>query len=375
MKIGILGPFPPLRGGIAAFNSQLAMRLGRQLEVVPMNFGTQYPRLIFPGVTQLDCSDTPFPVQAPPVFYPFRPWRWRTDREELAAQDIDVLLLSWWTPIFAPAMSAFIAPWRRLPGKTLAIICHNVAPHESIPFGSWFQKRLLAQADLLIAHWRGDSRRLLDWFPKKRVLSLFHPLYEHFPDRPEVSRAEARHRLGVPAEATKVLLFFGLIRPYKGFEVLLQAFEALHRADSGYHLVVAGEFYEKRRRFEPLLGRLQQSGCLTLADRFIPNELVYLYFRAADVVVLPYRHATQSGIIPLAYAWNRGVVSTRVGGLSEMVAEGRSGFLVEPDDPAGLVCGVEKYLAHQTTVEAELPGWARQFGIDAYLSEILAALA
>jgi glycosyltransferase involved in cell wall biosynthesis len=374
VKVGILGPFPPYRGGIATFDFHLWRHLARRAEAVALNYRHLYPAAIFPGRTQLDESGRPFPVTAEAAFDPFRPWRWPADWRRLAAHRLDALVISWWTPLFAPSMTAFLSRWRRRAGIPVAFICHNVRPHESFPLAIRLQREVFALGDVLAAHWQGDADQLSGWFPHRTVLKLFHPLYEDFPPAPDSDRQAARRRLDLPPAGVKILLFFGLVRPYKGLDTLLQGLVQLLQGGGNYHLVVAGEFYQSRERYSPLLGELQARGHLTLHDRFIPNEQVADYFSAADAVVLPYRHATQSGVVPLAYAFGRGVVASRVGGLEESVHAGVSGILVEPSDPTALAAGVGDFMSHQESIERQIPDFARRFGWDPYLDALLGAL-
>jgi glycosyltransferase involved in cell wall biosynthesis len=372
VKTGILGPFPPFRGGISTFNAHLAHHLSSLGPIVALNYCQQYPRLIFPGKTQFDASERPFDVQARPLFPPFRPWRWPAARRRLEAENVNLLILSWWTPIFAPSMHTFLRG-SLVPSTThLLAICHNVLPHERIPFSSFFQKRLLGLMDSLIAHNEQDAAILKQWFPERTVKALYHPLYDQFPAIEGLDRPQARAKLGIPPDSGPVILFFGLVRPYKGLATLLQAVEQMQSAtESSPFLVIAGEFYDRPAQYEPVLSSLQQQGRLLLHDHFIPNESVHLYFKAADAVVLPYRHATQSGVIPLAYAAGRGVVTTRVGGLSEMVDDGLSGVIVSPENPSALADGIRHFMAHQSVIEQNVPFTARRFSWERYVGEIL----
>lgn len=375
MKIGVLGPFPPFRGGIATFDYHLWKHLGGVAEPVALNYRRLYPAVIFPGRTQLDESQQPFPVAAEPVFDPFRPWRWPAGWRRLAAHRLDALLVSWWTPLFAPSMTAFLGRWRRREPGRIVFICHNILPHEPMPLTVRLQKDVLRLGDQYVTHWRGDAERLADWFPGRRVLRLFHPLYDDFPPSAEPDRGVSQRRLGLPEDPGRVLLFFGLVRPYKGLDTLLQSVVQLLQGGGRYHLVVAGEFYQDPSRFQPLLGELQARGHLTLHDRFIPNEQVATYFTAADAVVLPYRHATQSGVAPLAYACGRGVVASRAGGLDEVVREGESGVLVTPSDPTALAAGIKAFMERQEEIERGLPAFSRQFQWDHYVAALMDALA
>jgi glycosyltransferase involved in cell wall biosynthesis len=374
VRIGVLGPFPPFRGGIATFDYHLWRHLGSRAEAVALNYRRLYPAVIFPGRTQMDESHRPFPVDTDPVFDPFRPWQWPAGWRRLTSHRLDALILSWWTPLFAPSMTAFLGRWRRRVPTRIAFICHNILPHEPLPLTVRLQKEVLRLGDLYVTHWQGDAERLSGWFPGRPVLRQFHPLYDDFPPPVEPDRHGARRRLGIPDGPAKVLLFFGLVRPYKGLDTLLRAGMQLLQGGGEYHLVVAGEFYQDRSHYEPLLGELQARGHLTLHDRFIPNEAVADYFAAADAVVLPYRHATQSGVVPLAYACGRGVVASRAGGLAEVVREGESGVLVAPSDPTALAAGIQAFMERQADIERRLPDFSRQFSWERYLDTMLAAL-
>ncbi|HOB52685.1 MAG TPA: glycosyltransferase [Acidobacteriota bacterium] len=374
MTLGILGPFPPFRGGIATFNVHLWTELHKRTRCIAWNYRRLYPRLIFPGQTQLDESRSPFQVPADAVFDPFRPWHWPAGLEAIDRSRPRALIVAVWTPLFAPSLAVFLNRLRRRTRVPLVAVCHNVQPHESIPLGGIFQRRLLRAMDTVIVHCRRDREVLTDAHPGQTVIALYHPLYEQFPGPVDLDRNDARARLGLADTTRRLILFFGLVRPYKGLDVLLEAFRMLSATDPDARLLVAGEFYEKPERFEPLLGELVRSGRLILRDRFIPNEDVHLHFRAADLVVLPYRHATQSGIIPLAYQFGRGVVSTQVGGLDEMVADGESGYLVPPDDAAALAEAIRRFLARQADIESHVPGFANRFRWPGYVDALLAAL-
>lgn len=374
MTLGILGPFPPFRGGIATFNVHLWLELNTRSRCLAWNYQRQYPKSIFPGHTQYDESRHPFDVPSEPVFDPFRPWHWPNGLNAIGRAKPRALIVAVWTPLFAPSLALFLSRLRRRTRIPLAAVCHNVQPHEGLPLGGFFQRRLLRTMDTVVVHCRRDLEELTDILPGKAVISLFHPLYEQFPGPADLDRADARTRLDLPDTTHRLILFFGLIRPYKGLDVLLEAFRLLSDTDPDVRLIVSGEFYEKPERFEPLLSELVRSGRLILRDRFIPNEDVHLHFRAADLVVLPYRQATQSGIIPLAYQYGRGVVSTRVGGLDEMVADGESGFLVPPEDPVALADAIRRYFARQSAIESRIPGFADRFRWPAYVDALLAAL-
>lgn len=370
MKIGVLGPFPPFRGGISNFDAELVRNLPEHVTGAGFSYARLYPRLLFPGKTQVDTSRVRYPGSAEPVFNPYNPLSWRRGRRRIAAEGPDVLLVSWWTPFFAPFLLRFLGPLHHRAYGRLALICHNVAPHEPIPLGHFFQRRLFRRADAFVAHWEGDAGTLAREWPNTPVCRLFVPRFSGFPDTPGLTREAARERLGLPG-AEKIALFFGIIRKYKGLDVLLQAFSALADGHPDLFLVVAGEFYDRRRDYQPWIEPLERAGRIRVTDAFVPNEEVELYVRASDVAVLPYRDATQSGVIPLVYQWGRGVVTTRVGGLAETVDDGVSGILVPPGDPGALAGAILDYLRARDRFEAAVPATAERFTPRRYVEGLL----
>ncbi|MBP7866389.1 MAG: glycosyltransferase [Acidobacteria bacterium] len=370
MKIGVLGPFPPFRGGISNFDAELVRNLPETVDGAAFNYTRLYPRLLFPGKTPLDTSRVRYPGAADPVFDPYNPLSWRRGRRRIAAEGLDVLLLSWWTPFFAPFLLRFLGPLHHRAYQRLLLVCHNVEPHEPVPLGRFFQRRLFRLADAFIAHWEGDAGALARAWPHTPVCRLFVPRFSGFPDTPGLTRMEARERLGLPG-AAKIVLFFGIIRKYKGLDVLLQAFETLAAEHPDLFLVVAGEFYDKRRDYQTWIAPLERAGRIRVTDAFVPNEAVEVYVKASDVAVLPYHHATQSGVIPLVYQWGRGVVTTRVGGLAETVDDGVSGILVPPGDPRALAGAILAYLQARDRFESAVPATAARFTPRRYVEGLL----
>jgi glycosyltransferase involved in cell wall biosynthesis len=195
-------------------------------------------------------------------------------------------------------------------------------------------------AAAFVTHSEQDRRDLERLRPGALVQLNPHPTYAAFATQATPSSAEARRRLGL--EGRRVLLFFGFVRAYKGLDVLLDAVRRLPPED-GYHLVVVGEFYDDPSRYAQALGALRGEGRVTLVDRYVPNEDVGLYFVAADLVMVPYLSATQSGVIQIAYGFGKPVVATTVGGIPEVVEEGGTGYLVPPGDPAAMAGAVRRY--------------------------------
>ncbi len=375
MKAGLLGPFPPFRGGISNCDSDLGVSISPLCELKSYNYIRLYPNFLFPGKVQEDASQKKFAEAARPVFDPYRPFSWKRARRAIRADGLDVLLVPWWTPVLGPFLGPFLRKLKKETGVKIVFICHNVLPHESFPLAKAITRTVLGRGDGFVAHNAQNAVLLEKWFPAVPVRKLFLPLFRQFPSTDGLTRLEARRSLGLDEDAGPVVLFFGLVRKYKGLSTLLQAFRDLWPGHPGLRLVIGGEFYEKRQKYEPELSRLVEAGKVLLHDRFIANEMVEYYFRSCDVVALPYRHATQSGIIPLAYRWGRGVVATDVGGLGEVVVDGVSGLLVPPDDPGQFARGLLRYLERQEDFEKAVPGVAERYRPEMYAESLVQFLA
>ncbi len=350
MRLVSVGPAPPWRGGIAQYHWALAQALeetGHDLKV--LNFRRLYPQLLFPGTSPLDVGNGALPPLGEQLLDPVLPWTWsRTGRVARAAAP-EAVIFHWWHPFFA---LAYLGVMNRLPAEVpVGAVVHNVAPHEQMPGGRFLGLRFLRRCDFLVTGGQALAEVLQRLCPGARVSVVPHPPYILPHTRELPARDEARRNLGLPPEGA-VFLFFGLVRPYKGLDVLLEALDLLPE-DIPWTCVVAGEFYEPAEPFRRRLRELGLEDRVRLEDRYIPNAEVADYFAAADLVVLPYRQATQSGVAALARALRRPVLSTRCGAITETVREGIDGWLVEPGDPVALAGRMGLVVADPTS--ARLP--------------------
>ena len=330
MRIALVGPFHPWRGGIAQYLGLLGEALMTHADVRGVTFTRQYPAFLFPGETQHDpgAPRPAFPVA--PLLDSIGPWSWPRASAHLERFAPGLVILKWWLPFFGPAFASTVAPLRRR-GTRVMLVCDNLVPHEARPADGWFTRWMLNQSDgylVMSESVERDLARLKPGAPHRRVL---HPLYAQF-DRGRETRESARARLGLRGE---VVLFFGYIRHYKGLDVLLEAWPSV-RERRDVTLVVAGESYEDMTPYRALAARAGGEPVVRLMDRYIPDDEVEALFKAADVVVLPYRSATQSGVTHVAYALGVPVITTDVGGLSETVRPGETGLVVPPEQPRPL---------------------------------------
>ena len=372
VRITLLGPFHPYRGGIAHFLHTMAGGLaGRGHEVRAVSFRRQYPERLFPGKTQL--AEGPAPPQSPEAPRLLdtvgpRSW-WRTARH-IGAGRSDVVLFKYWMSFFAPALGTVARALRRRGVRVVAIV-DNALPHERRPGDRALARYALGACDGLIVMSDKVRRDVESLGIRGRVIQVAHPTYDLFGET--LDRGDARASLDLPANA-KVMLFFGFIRRYKGLHVLLDAMPAIRESLPEAVLVVAGEFYADEADIRAQVVRLGLAQGPSPAVRFvadyIPDDQVAIYFSAADVVVQPYVTATQSGVAGIAYHFGRPLITTDVGGLAETVPHDRAGLVVPSEDPGALAEAVVRFflepgladrLAGGVRVERERYSWDRVY--------------
>lgn len=325
MKIVVLGPAHPYRGGLASIMETMAreyMRRGH--EVAIYTFRVQYPSLLFPGKSQYVDTPAPDDLHIERVVNTVNPLNWIAVGRRLRRERPDMVLMKYWTPFMAPCFGA-IARIARGNGVT-RVICQidNVEPHEHHIVDRPFNRYFLGAVDGFV-YMSEQVHGELKAYTSAPMLFSPHPMFENFGEA--VDRAEACRRLGLDPDI-RYMLFFGLIRDYKGLDLLLRAWASAR--PEGYRLIVAGEFYASREKYVSLIDESGLRDEVALHDRFIPDEEVRYYFSAADCLVLPYRSATQSGVTQIAYNFSLPMIVTDVGGLPEIVPDGRTGLVCAP---------------------------------------------
>jgi glycosyltransferase involved in cell wall biosynthesis len=337
MKICMIGPFYPLRGGIAHYNAQLGLELMARHEITVISFSRQYPALLFPGRTQFDHGSPAPGFTAEAMLDSINPLSWLRAGRRIAEFSPDLVIAHWWHPFFGLCLGTTVRLARRRSRARVIFICHNVVPHEPFPGARGLTRFALAPGDAWLVHSETDRQDLESLNLRGHTLLAPQPPGQGFGE--PIDKETAKSRLGLSGNT---LLFFGLIRRYKGLPRLLEAMPlVLQKVNCT--LLVVGEFYEGKDHCLNLIGNLGLASHVRVIDRFVPDDEVSLYFSAADLVVLPYESATQSGIVPIAYAFERPVLATRVGGLPEAVRNGETGFLVEPRNPAALAAAIIRF--------------------------------
>jgi glycosyltransferase involved in cell wall biosynthesis len=344
--IVILGPAYPFRGGgITTFNERLATEFQNQgYEVTIYNFSLQYPSFFFPGKTQYATTAAPAHLKILQKVNSINPFNWIKVGNELKQLKPDLILVRYWLPLMGPALGTILRKARKNLHTKIIAITDNIIPHEKRAGDKRFTRYFLKPCDAFVTMSDTVMKDLKSFEPNKPAIQAAHPLYDNF--GAAVSKEEARDKLGI-GNKEFVILFFGFIRKYKGLDILLEAISLLKRPIPNpkfpnVKLLIAGEFYEDEKTYQQQIDKLGIRDRLILKTGFIADTEVKNYFGAADVVVQPYRNATQSGVTPLAYHFEKPMIVTNVGALPDYVPDEKAG-LVTAATAASIAAAIERY--------------------------------
>ena len=332
-RIIIIGPAHPLRGGLATFNQRLAKEFNDQGDDCCIySFSLQYPKFLFPGKTQYTNEPAPSGIKIFSLINSINPFNWIKVGNRLKKEKPDIIVVRYWLPLMGPALGTILRRVRKNRHSRIICIADNIIPHEHRAGDKAFTKYFLKSCDAFItmsAKVMDDLRK----FEKDKPAKLIqHPLYDSFGE--PISKSEAREKLKINNEEL-IILFFGFIRNYKGLDILLDAMKILKEKTLNSELrtpklLIAGEFYEDEKPYQEQIDKLDIRDNLILHTDFIPDSHVKYYLCAADVVIQPYRNATQSGVTPLAYHFEKPMIVTNVGGLPSLVPHEKAGLVAEP---------------------------------------------
>ena len=329
MQVSILGTAHPYRGGLASFNERLARQFlseGHNTEI--LTFTLQYPGFLFPGKTQFTEAEAPDDLKILRVLNSLNPLNWISVGRKIRKKKPDVLLIKYWHPFMAPCFGT-VARIASGNGSTRVIcIFDNVIPHEKSFIDRMLTRYFLKSVNGAIVMSGSVLDDLKSFNINFPVTCNPHPLYDNY-GKP-LSREEALLKLNLPAD-NSYMLFFGFIRAYKGLDLLLEAFAEKNLRNGKLKLIVAGEFYENDKPYRDIIAKHDMGSDVILVDRFIGENEVASFFSAADLIVQPYRSATQSGVTQIAYHFGKPMLVTNVGGLGEIVKNGECGYVVNPD--------------------------------------------
>lgn len=349
LKHVLVGPVYPYRGGIAHYTTMLCRALReRGHDVLLVSFKRQYPRWLFPGRSDKDPSEDPLEVEGANYWIDsLNPLTWLTAFWRIRRYRPDAVILQWWTTFWAPVWFVLGALIRLLQRVPLIYLCHNVLPHEVRWWDPWLARTVLRWGTRFIVQSAEEKERLLDLIPGAHVDIVPHPVYDMFADQ-RLPQAEARARLGLPLDVP-ILLFFGIVREYKGLRDLLEALPEVRKRLGRVVLVVAGEFWEEKQPYLEMIDRLGIGDSVVIEDRYIPNEEVPLYFSAADLLVAPYRRVTGSGVVQMAKGFGLPAIMSSEGGSRETVGAGENILLLTPRNSKAFVEAVSQLLGRGKT--------------------------
>lgn len=361
-KIAVIGSAYPYRGGLAAFNERLATEFIRQgFPTTIHTFTLQYPGFLFPGKTQYSEDPAPVELNIRRSVNSVNPFNWSRAARKIRRENPDLAIVKYWLPFMAPSLGT-IARKIRKGGTSVICIADNIVPHEKRPGDAMLTRYFVNSVDGFIVMSSQVEKELKMARPGLPYRINPHPLFDNFGEA--IPKTLARKELGLD-ETGPLMLFFGFIREYKGLDLLLEAMSDERLRQLPVNLLVAGEFYTDASPYLRLIHDLGLEDRVFLHDRFINDSEVSRYFCAADLVVQPYRHATQSGVTQIAYHFNKPMVVTAVGGLPELVPDGVAGFVTETDPGAIAAAiadffleGKEAIFVHNIEIEKQKFAWS-----------------
>ncbi len=326
MNIAIIGTAYPFRGGLAAYNEKLAREFQNNGHTVSIyTFTTQYPSFLFPGKTQYLEEDGPKDLKIIRSFSSINPFTWLSLGNKLKKEKPDLVIIRYWLPFMGPSFGAIIRRIKKNKHTSIISLVDNIIPHEKRIGDKPFTKYFVKPVDGFVAMSQNVMDDIQQFDSQKPKVLSPHPLFDNFGEI--MPREEALRELNLSTE-NQYILFFGLIRKYKGLDLLIEAFADKRFRETNIKLIIAGEYYSDKKEYEDLIAKNNLQNDIIQVDKFIPDSEVKTYFSASDLVVQPYRNATQSGVTQIAYHFNKPMVVTNVGGLAEQCPDGVVGYVV-----------------------------------------------
>ena len=337
-KIIMIGPVYPYKGGISHYTGLMYRELVKHYDVEMLSYKMQYPKFLF-HKEQRDYSNDSFRIESTKyMIHTADPLNIIKTARYIRKQRPDMVLIQWWHPYFAPC---YYLMQRFMGRQNVTFVCHNVFPHERFPLDKLLTKMALKRGTHYILHAEEEGKELQKIKDRPDYVITPHPTYNAF--RFEgMNKAQARDRLHITQDE-KVLLFFGYVRDYKGLKYLLRAMPEIVREEETVRLWVVGEFGADREEYHNLITELKMQEYIRVVDTYTPDREVEKYFAMADLVVLPYTSATQSGIVQIAYGFEKPVIVTNVGGLPDVVEDGKTGYVIEPEKPEEIAHAVLRF--------------------------------
>jgi len=346
-KIVVLGLSHPFRGGISHYSTLLVreLRKKKNYEVKFISLIRQYPEILFPGKTQYDYSSDTIIEQNDRLVDSMNPVTWINTVLNVRKEKVDLVVIQWWHPFLAFSFGTIANLLSVISNIKVCFLCHNVIPHEHTLVDRFLLKYTFLYTKYFIVHSEEDKKKLLSLKADVLVKKNVHPTYSEFKKNRLYEKHSARCQLNLGTQKN-IILFFGYVRPYKGLKYLIKAMSQLiNKIDC--ILLIVGEFYEPKEDYTTLISELGLNKYIIIVDKYVKNEDVPIYFFSSDVVVLPYISASQSGIAQIAFGLNIPVITTNVGGLPEVVEDGKTGFIVKSKSHNELSKAIFKYYKYE----------------------------
>jgi glycosyltransferase involved in cell wall biosynthesis len=339
MRVFVIGPIYPFRGGIAHSTRLLCECLAKGHDLTAISFSRMYPGFLYPGKSQKEADrDESFDVRTEYVLDSLNPLTWLALARRIREEKPDRVIFKWWHTFFTP-MFLTIARRGRNGTTRFGAVCHNVLPHDEKKVHEFLARLFFREVDYFVTQSKSDLDILRAFMPGKRAARITESSYETLLGEVP-GKEEAKARLGL---AVETLLFFGFVRPYKGLKYLLRAMPRVLESRPGLTLLVVGEFWNGAEEYRAAIAELGIAERVTIVDRYVANHEVPLYFAASDAVVLPYLSSTESGIIQLAYGLNTPVITTAVGGNVDLIEDGKTGLLCASEDSEALARAILRF--------------------------------
>lgn len=349
-NIVLVGPVYPYKGGISHYTGLMYRALSKKYKVTMVSYKFQYPRLLYKN-KQRDYDNDSFKIEDTNYWlHTANPINWLTTAGKIKKQKPDLVIIQWWHPYFAPCYWSLA---KALGGLKILFVCHNVFPHERFPLDRMLTRMVLKQGDYFIVQSGTDAGDLKGIMPDARYEQTVHPTYNAFKFE-NLSKEKSRELLKKSMQE-KVLLFFGFVREYKGLRYLIEAMPEISRNIADVKLMIVGDFgsEENKEAYVNLIKENEAEEFIDIYDGYIPDREIEKFFAACDLVVLPYVDATQSGIVQIAYGFEKPVVVTDVGGLPDVVEDGKTGYVVESRNQGELAEAVITYFQEKREEDFE----------------------
>ncbi|MFH1676368.1 MAG: glycosyltransferase family 4 protein [bacterium] len=371
MRIAVIGPTFPIKGGISHYTTLLVRALRKNHEVLFISYAYQYPAILYPGTGQYSENETPIKEDAEFLWHTLKPWTLNRIAKRIKDFGCDLVILNWVTHFFGWHIAQLGKLIHKNTKCRIILLCHNVKQHEDRPLEGPITKMAFNSADAYIVHSEEDLNNLKKIKPNAIIKKNFHPTYEIFADSSDWNRRSARDILGLSDEP--MVLYFGAVRPYKGLKWLIEAAPAILATVSGCRIFCVGDFWDGPALYEKRINELgvrfdeknPAYGGVSIVAGYVANEEVGKYFMASDLVVLPYESATQSGIVQIAYGFKKPCIVTNVGGLPEVVLDGKTGFVVPPKDNKSIAMKTAEFFNGGNELrekfESEIIEWRKVF--------------